>query len=528
MGVGEGGRQLYLRSLDNFVDRPIPGTVGVLGSSFFSPDGKSVAFFAAGSLKKVPLMGGSPITLCDATPPGRSGSWGPDGTVVFSAGVEGVAGLYRVSSVGGEPELLAKPNPDQGGDRYFAPHILPDGENVLFSIRYPPGTPYQIAVLSLETKEQKALLANGRQAHYLPTGHLVYELSGTGNLMAVPFDLARLEVTGEPVPIVEGVRQVGSSSVDYSLSDEGTLVYVPSQPDVQRLVWVDRKGTESLITQEEVSFATPRISPDGKQVALAITKSGETQNIWIYDLESESLRRLTFAGGSVETWSPDGKWIIFQGRDSEGQRAISRQLADGSGPIEHLTAPGVEPMLPGSLTPDGSVLAFSRASGDDIFLLPMEGDRELQTLISSSNNECCSKFSPDGNWIAYVSNELGPDHVYVSPYPKADVKWVVSGKEGGGQPVWSPDGTELFYRSGDKMMVVSVQTDPTFRAGKPEVLFEGSYVATRLGPGGYQYYDISPDGKRFLMLKDVTPEATQINVVLNWFEELKRLVPTDN
>jgi Tol biopolymer transport system component len=291
-------------------------------------------------------------------------------------------------------------------------------------------------------------------------------------------------------------------------------------------VWVDRKGAESQIIQDEVSFGSPRISPDGKQVALAITRSGETQNLWIYDLEGESLRRLTFAGGSVETWSPDGKWIIFQRRDSEGRREISRQLADGSGPIEHLTVPSVMAMVPGDLTPDGSVLAFSRGDGDGIFLLPMEGDRKPQTLISSPNMECCSKFSPDGNWIAYVSNELGSDQVYVSPYPKADVKWLVSGEEGGGEPVWSPDGTELFYRSGNRMMVVSVETEPTFRAGRPEVLFEGSYVTTRFVTG-YSYYDISPDGQRFLMIKAVEGNTAQINVVLNWFEELKRLVPTN-
>jgi len=519
-GVGEGGSQLYLRSLDDFVDRAIPGTANP-GSSFFSPDGKSIGFFAEGKLKRTSLAGGSPITLCDAPQTLRSGDWFED-TIVFTATFDSGQGLYRVSANGGEPEMLATVNFDEGEQQYTLPYFLPDGKDLLFTIGFNTG--FQTALLSLETGERKVVLEDARQARYLSTGHLVYEQSRTGNLMVVPFDLAALEVTGDSVPVVQGVRQTGTTYVDYALSDEGTLVYVPSQPDVQRLVWVDRKGTESLIIQEDVSFGSPRISPDGKQVALAITKGGEGQNIWIYDFEGESLRRLTFGGGFTEAWSPDGKWIIFQGSDGEGLRNISRQLADGSGPSEHLTVLTSTAVMPGSLTPDGRVLIYGQDPGD-ILVLPMEGDSEPQPFITSPNTECCSQFSPDGRWMTYVSNELGPNHVYVSPYPNPEVKWLVSGEEGGEQPVWSPDGTELFYRSGNRMMVVSFQTEPTFRAGRPEVLFEGSYVTSRFTLG-YQYYDISPDGQRFLMIKAVEGSTAQINVVLNWFEELKRLVPT--
>jgi serine/threonine-protein kinase len=514
-----GVRQLYVRSLDEFMARSIPGTEGAEGDQFFSPNGQSVAFFtAAGELKKVLLTGGAPITICEAPSGKRSGSWGED-TIVFSS----QGPLYRVSATGGEPEILATPDPEKGEVSYLLPEMLPGGQALLFTIW--TSTASQIALLSLETGEQKVLFA-GRQAHYAPTGHLVYALSETGTLMAAPFDLATLEVTGDAVPILEEVRQGSSDAVDYALSDEGTLVYVPDQTaEVQRLVWVDREGTESVITQEDVSFGTPRISPDGKQVAVAISREGETQNIWIYDLESKSLRRLTFGGGGVENWSPDGKWIIFQGRDSAGLRAISRQLADGSGPIEHLTVSTPDAQMPQSLTPDGRVVAFGK--NNDLWTLQIEGDREPQPFITSPNVEGFPKFSPDGKWIAYVSNELGPMNVYVSPYPKPDVKYLVSEEEGGGQPVWSPDGTELFYRSGSRMMVVSVETEPAFRPGKPEVLFEGRYVNSRFGPEN-PYYDISSDGQQFLMIKDIEGRTGQINVVLNWFEELKRLVPTDN
>ena len=522
MGVGEEGIQLYLRSLDDFVDRPIPGTVSPGSTVFFSPDGESIGFFAGGKLKKISLAGGSPITLCDAPTPPRSGDWFED-TIVFTTTFPSDHGLYRVSANGGEPELLATLNLDEGENAYINPDFLPDGKNLLFTVRLNTG--FKTALLSLETGEQKVVLENARQARYLSTGHLVYEQSRTGNLMVAPFDLAALEVTGDSVPVVQGVRQAAVAAVDYAISDQGTLVYVPGQmTDVQRLVWVDREGTESVITQEDVSFGTPRISPNGRQIAVAISREGEAQNIWIYDLESKSLRRLTFEGGGVVNWSPDGKWIIFQGRDSEGLRHISRQLADGSGPIEHLTVPTPHAQMPGSLTPDGSVLAFDEFA--DIWMLEMEGDREPQPFITSPYSEAFPKFSPDGKWIAYVSDELGPINVYVSPYPKADVKYLVSEEEGGAQPVWSPFGNELFYRSGNRMMAVSVETEPTFRPGRPEVLFEGRYVNSRIVAEN-PYYDISHDAQRFLMIKAVEgSQSAQINVVLNWFEELKRLVPT--
>jgi len=316
------------------------GLGGAIESPFLSPDGEFVAFFAGPELKKVSLMGGSPITICEARPPGRSGSWGPDNKIIFSAGYQSGIRLYRVSASGGEPEVLATPDLEKGETWYSQPQILPGGKAVLFSISYGRGVSHQIAALALDTREQKVLIEDGKQPTYVETGHLIYEQAATGNLMAVSFDLGALEVTSDPVPVLQGVRQSDPGFIDYALSEQGTLVYIPRGTDTQRLVWVDRKGTESQIFQEQVSFESPRISPNGEQVALAISKSDGERDLWIYDLERKSLRRLTFGGGSVETWSADGKWIIFQGLDGEGRR-ISRQLADGSGPIEHLTVPGV-------------------------------------------------------------------------------------------------------------------------------------------------------------------------------------------
>jgi Tol biopolymer transport system component len=295
---------------------------------------------------------------------------------------------------------------------------------------------------------------------------------------------------------------------------------------------VDRNGTETAVTHEEKDYRAPRISPDGKLISVSVGSPVANQ-LWIYDLEAESLSRLTFEEerSGASAWSPDSKWLIFQS-GGQGEGGLVRQPVDRSAPQERLTSTRAR-QSPNSWSSDGKFVAFSVRNGPpptgtfNIGILPLEGDSEPEYIVASNATECCPKFSPDGKWLAYVSGEYASRQVYVRPFPGPEVKWLISEEEeGGDQPVWSPDGRELFYRSGNKTLVVSIQTQgQTLTKGSSQVLFEGQYVNHSV-PAGFQYYDISPDGKRFLMLKEVTPEVNQINVVQNWFEELKRLVPT--
>jgi len=296
------------------------------------------------------------------------------------------------------------------------------------------------------------------------------------------------------------------------------------------LVWVDRKGMEAAATEKKMYFRTLNLSPDGKQLGLSAEQDGNMQ-VWIHDFDTNVLSRLTFEEESsgAPVWSPDGKWLVFQsGR--VGEFGMAKRPTDRSQPQERVTS-SPNRQIPTSWSSDGQVVVFTEGQRPswDIGILPMEGNGEPEYLLTSEATECCAKFSPDGKWLAYVSDELGRQNVYIRPFPGPDVKWLISDEaEGGAQPVWSPDGRELFYRIGLKTVAVSIQAqDQTLSVVNREVLFEGAYVS-HSNPAGLAYYGISPDGKRFLMMKEETAQQqAPINVVLNWFEELKRLVPTN-
>jgi Tol biopolymer transport system component len=522
VAIQGGIQQIFLRALDSMESAPMSGTEGAV-SPFFSPNGQWVGFFAGGTLRKVSVTGGSAQNLGDAPFP-HGASWGTDGGIAFAP--QNLSVLQQVSDTGGAPRPLTRFEKGEITQRW--PELLPGGKVVLFAAG-PNATNFtiaQVAAQSVGQSERRNLVQGATQPRYAFSGHLVY--AQRGSLMAVPFDPHRLEMTGEAVPMEEGVLESpATGAAQYSFSATGSLVYVSGglRSAQSRLVWVNRNGAEQSLDAPAHTYLAPRLSPDGRRLAITITEQ-ETQ-IWLDDLSRDALTKLTLEGNNnlVPVWTPDGKRIAFNS-NKEGANNVFLQLADGSGGPERLTTSEYL-QAPMSWSPDGQLLAFievNPATQRDIWVLNMR-DRKARPFLRTQFDEAVPRFSPDGRWLAYISNESGRYEVYVQPYPGPGGKWQIS-TQGGTEPVWNPNGHELFYRSGDKMMAVDITTKPELIASKPRMLFQGRYEQA---PFPNSNYDISPDGQRFLMLKpgdSAETAPTQINVVLNWFEELKQKVPT--
>src|SRR6267143_1373101 len=468
-----GAQQIYLRAMDSLDARLIPGTEGAT-EPFFSPDGQWLGFFVGNKLKKAPVGGGAVLTLAETTFPGGA-SWGSQGMIAFAPSWASV--LRQMPDAGGKPQPLTRLEKGEFSHRW--PEFLPGAKAVLFSTTESSfnWANANVAVETLGTAERRNLVQSATHPRYAASGQLVYVPGGI-------------------------------------------------EEDNQKLVWVTRSGTELLLAAPTHSYTFPRVSPDGRRVAVGIAER-EAQ-LWLHDLSRETLTRFTFEGNRNlnSIWTPDGKGIAYlSNKDGTGNSYWQR--ADGSGGLERLTSSEYT-QVPMSWSPDGQLLAFMEnnpTTGYDIWVLRLS-DHKAQPFLRTPFNESVPRFSPDGRWLTYVSNESGRYEIYVQPYPGPGGKWQIS-TEGGTEPTWNPNGSELFYRSGNKMMAVETTTRPSFTASKPRVLFEGRYEPS---PATTPNYDVSPDGQRFLMLKPNQQEAsapTQINVVLNWFEELKRRVPTE-
>jgi eukaryotic-like serine/threonine-protein kinase len=514
---------LYLHSLDESGAKLIAGADGDVHTPFFSPDGKWVGYFSATErkLKKIPVSGGAPLSLCDVPQRIWGVWWNEDDTILY--GLQGV-GIMRISAGGSNPECIVK----RKSGSLICPQILPDGKSLMYTSL--PMPLEKIVVQSLKSGEGKELF-KGMGARYLSTGHIVYQLSDNKNLYAIPFDFDRLEVTGKPVPMVEGVNK-------YDISDSGTLVYIPGTAGqvlaTRTLVWVNREGKEEPLSAPSGEYSFFRISPEGKRVALTVGNYLKKSNIYIWDTVRETLTRLTLDEGAnnlIPLWTPDGKRLVYASKAENGLTIdICWKAADGTGEVEKLASASPEGgFFPCSWSGAGKALMLSEQITlfqAGIETLSMEKHHARKLLFQESNFSLAQpRVSGDGRWIAYTSSESGKSEVYVRPFPDVNTgKWILS-NGGGHSPLWSPDGRELFYRNGDAVIAVPVGTGPTFKSGNPTILFRGTYFDL---PGNdLIFWDISPDGKRFLMLKDSAAEAPRkIIVVVNWLETLKQRVPT--
>jgi serine/threonine-protein kinase len=533
-------QRLYFRSLDQLQASVLPGTENVR-NPFFSPNGEWIGFFADGKLKKISAQGGAVVTLCDAADD-RGGSWSEDGTIVFTRGAG--SGLSKISSAGGSPEQLTTLNQASEHTHRWS-QVLPGGKTVLFTANVLLGSfeRADIVAYTMSTGQRKTVLHGGFYGRYVPTGHLVYmHYMHENTLFAVPFDAKRLEVTGQAAPILEGVvTNANTGGAQFSFSEAGNLVYVPGRSSavLGSIYWMERDGKFRPLRESPAGYLNPAFSPDGKRLAMEIF-DGKNNDIWVYELGRDTLTRLTFASEAsrVPVWTPDGQRITYSSLE-KGVANLYWKRADGAGDAQRLTE-NKNPQRPYSWRADGKFLAFTQSNpdtGTDIMMLPFEGDEksgrkpgEPRVFLNSPYDETSPAFSPDGRWLAYVSNESGSNEVYVRPFPGPGGKWQIS--TGGGQfPKWSRTDKELFYRSPDSKLMVAAYTasGDSFVAGKPQLWSPGQFInLTNLGP--FYNFDLHPDGKRFAVVKTPGPgEGTLVNKVtfiFNFFDELRRKVPT--
>jgi serine/threonine protein kinase/Tol biopolymer transport system component len=535
-------RQLFSRPLDHSTAMPIAGTEGAVGP-FFSPDGQWVGFWANNKLKKSPIAGGPSIDICEAHAFDDAAlfgaSWGANDLIIFSRGRD----IAAVPAAGGTPHVVVTADPGKVGAGLAGPQWLPGGNTILYTaIPSTDWTQAEVVTQSINGGDPRSLISGVADARYVPTGHLLYMKLGT--LMAVPFDPARLQITGAAVAMIEDVMQAvnmpggndETGAGQYVVANDGTLAYLVGgvHPDLRvQLLWVDRRGAESPLKEPPGPIYAPRVSPDDRQLTYFVAGKGSRQSdVWVYDLTRDAPTRLTFAGDNNQPmWSPDARRVIFS---SGVPRSLFWTAADGSGAPDRLTTNPLTSSAFGQSASSASsnnlvAVVDGRLDGGQISVLSLEGDRKLQPFLHSPFALTHPAFSDDGAWLAYVSPESGRNEVYVQAFPGRGEKHRIS-TAGGTSPVWGKGGRELFYMqessaTGVTMMAVDVDTTKLFTAGRARPLFTGRYRVTIPTRG----YDVSPDGQRFIMTKPIgEPEKppSTIDVVLNWTEELKRLVRT--
>jgi serine/threonine-protein kinase len=542
-----------LRGMGELEARPLAAAPG-MSVPVFSPDGRYLLLMDSiqSVLKKAAVSGGAPVLFAPYDMAFR-GDWALDDYYYWTTHYFGP--VVRTSVSSGKQESVTEL--DLGSQERTHRHVqvLPGAKAIIFTVSTGGISSFndaRIDLYMLDTKKRKTLIQGGFSPRYSPSGHIVY--AHGGSLYAVPFDARRLEVTGPPVKVVDGVfMSTNSGSAHFDVSRTGSLAYAVGKAEggERTMVWVDREGKASPLPLPPRSYLFPRISPDGRQIAFEI--EGVNHDLYVHDPARGVTTKLTTDGVShAPVWTPDGKHIAFRSWKA-GTMTMWWMPSDRSGPEERLTMVGARQSVV-SFSPDGRYLAFTQmemggmgmeagemammgpggagteTGGTGIWILPMQGDRTPQRFASSKFIQGSGRFAPDGKWVAYCSNEEGGrNEVFVQPWPGPGPKIKVS-SEGGTDPLWSRNGKELFYRNGDRMMAVAISLAGGFRTGKPQLLWKARYshgMSSSCGPPGTTEgnYDVAGDGRRFLMIKDLDEDAqsTRIIVVLNFAEELKAL-----
>ena len=497
---------------------------------FFSPDGAWVGYALAGELRKIPATGGTPLRICTVSR-SRGATWGEDGTIVLAPSPS--SGLVRVSAAGGEPTPLTTLNAEAKEVTHRWPQFLPGGKAVLFTSHTSAAGAFDganIEVLMLDSGERRVIHTGGAYARYVPTGHVVYVHNNT--LMAVPFDLGGLTVTGAAVPVVQNLAassNEGSGQFAYAAS--GLLIYLQGVPELPThpIAWVDRSGGMTTLVGEPGTYANPRLSPDGTRLSLTVYRN-RNWDIWVYDLERKVSTRITFdeAPETEQVWSADGRELIYTSEAVEFP-GFFRKAADGSG------APTLVAKLPDAMwaqawSPDGRLLALTSGQSDIGTLDVTAPDPKPVWLLNSRFAETDPTISPDGRWFAYTSSESGRPEIYIREFPNGQGRWQVS-TTGGGYPRWSPKGDEVFYRTTEGIMAAVVERTPGgIRPGTPKLVVRGNFMGgprgIELGSSVFSDYDVSTDGQRFVMFPkppELLSAATgMVTMVTNWFDDLRR------
>jgi len=509
VGAGTGGNpQLFARPLDDTQARPLSGTEGAQ-QPFFSPDGRSIGFVAGQQLKKIAVAGGTAVPLAEV-PGGMNGaSWGPNDVIVIST-----RGKLAVVPAGGG---AIRPLGGRDSTSQYWPSVLPGGKHVVYTLWRGTTTSAKLAIASIADGSTRALDVAGFFPLGVLDGQLIYGSTG-GSLMAVPFDAGRLRATGPPTLAVDRVVVGGSGATKAALSRSGSLVYVRGS-STRQLVLVDPTGPTRTLLAEPRAYNSPRFSPDGRRVAVDVA-TGTSTDVWSFDIASGTLMRLTTEGTVNERpeWAPDGKRVLFRS-DRAGQRtSLWWQPADGSGRAELLLAQPDRDLWEGVLAPDGRTLVYRTGTTGtaDVWYRGLGGDTTSKPVAATPATEFAARLSPDGRWVAYVSDESGARQIYVRPFPGPGGV-VQASVDGGESPIWSRDGRRLFYHRGQQFLSATITTTNPPAVTAREMLFEGDFVLAT----GHASYDVSPDGKQFLLVKPTGGES-QVIVVHDWKSELRR------